>query len=398
MPLNTRKNGNKQVIGCLGYISAIPFLVVLIIFSTLILLTPKLNPPKFLIKDNKTASINTASSKLPLYKFESIPEPSFLLAAHAATLEVLPNGDLIALWFAGSHEGKPDVKIWQSKYNGTNWEMAHYVVSPAIIAKDTNLFIKKVGNPVVYLANDGKLHLFVVSVGVGGWSGSSLNHFVSTNNGNNWGNGEKLILSPFINISTLDRTRAVTLSDGGFYLPVYHEFIRTYPELLRFDKNGKFIKQQRLNNHNNLLQPALLPMSDDNALVYMRNNTRHDNILYYQFTHDGGVNWTKPAPTNLTNQDSSLVVAMLGDTFLMVHNIAKRNKLALASSKDGINWTDFYLLENSPEGEFSYPAIQVHGDNVDILYTWERKYIKHVSFNKAWLDENIEKGSVNATP
>ncbi len=285
------------------------------------------------------------------------------------------------------------MKIWQSTFDGHQWSMARPVISPAIIAHDSGRFIKKVGNPVVYLAQDGKLHLFVVSVAVGGWSGSSLNHFISTDNGNTWQYDSKLLLSPFLNISTLDRTRGISLSDGGFYLPVYHELMRTYPELLRFDKKGKFIEQTRINAHNNLLQPALLPLSANVAMAYMRNNGRRDKVLYYQLTEDGGASWSPIAPTNLTNQDSSLVVGEVNQgRYIMLHNISTRDKLALAISSDGINWYDIYLLENTPNGEFSYPAIQIHGGVVDIIYTWQRKYIKHIRFNQAWLAHQTVQG------
>jgi predicted neuraminidase len=336
---------------------------------------------------------NPALVNEPLFTSELIPnqQPS----AHAATLEVLPNGNLIALWFAGSREGQPDVKIWQSVFDGKQWETPHFVVSPKIIEQDTKRYTKKVGNPVIYRAPNGTLHLFVVSVGVGGWSGSSLNHFMSNDNGNTWCTGERLILSPLFNISTLVRTNAITLTDGGFYLPVYHELIHTYPEVLRFDKNGRFISQIRLNFNNNLLQPAILPISDKVAYAYMRNKAKQDDILYYQSTNDAGITWSTPKPTNLINQDSSLAVAMLDkNKYLMVHNIARRDKLSLAISADGVSWTDIYLLDNTQDAEFSYPSIQVHDGVIDILYTWQRKHIKHVRFNQAWLNQQV--GDFNA--
>ena len=395
--VNSASDYTPKELSILARLFFVPFIIILLIFSILIVIQKQPGTAEFVINKNinNSGKANISIDSAPYFKYEPIPQPAFLLASHAATLEVLPNGNLIALWFAGSHEGKPDVKIWQSIYDGEQWGMATVAVSPARIGYDTKRFIKKVGNPVVYLEQNGKLHLFVVSVGIGGWSGSSLNHFVSINNGMSWEPAEKLILSPFLNISTLDRTRAISLADGGFYLPVYHEFMRTYPELLRFDQNGQFIREIRLNAHNNLLQPALLPLTDKDALVYMRNNGRHDNILYYQQTHDGGLTWSATSPTNLTNQDSSLVVSQVQPgKYIMLHNIDKREKLALAVSSDGTSWRDIFLLENQPDGEFSYPAIQVHDGIIDILYTQQRKDIKHVRFNLAWLEQQ-ERGSIN---
>lgn len=370
LPYNKRLNSGLSL-----------FICALLLLFILILTSPKPAPAKFVIGPELGKSITN-----PIFESFIIPQPSFLLAAHSATLEVLPDGKLIALWFAGSHEGKPDVKIWQSIFNGKNWSEAHVIISPKKVAQDTNSYIRKVGNPVIYKAVDNSLQLFVVSVGVGGWSGSSLNQFTSKDWGATWSVGHKLRLSPFFNFSILNRTKAVTLADGGFYLPVYYEFMHTYPELLRFDKNGDFIGQIRLNSINTQIQPALLPVSDEHAYVYMRNHMPQENTLCYQETYDGGNHWSGLLPTNLTNRDSSIAVMPLESSqYLMVHNIGGRDKLALALSVDGVNWQDIYLLENMVNEEFSYPTIQMHNDTIDILYTWKRQKIKHVEFNRAWL-------------
>lgn len=373
-------------------IKFLPFLLVLLLVSYWVYILPKPIPPKFHI--NNTSTLINAE---PKFDSELIPQPTFLLASHASTLEVLPNGELIALWFAGSHEGKPDVKIWQSIFDGKKWSEAKMVVSPELLTQVDHRYVKKVGNPVIYLASNGILHLFVVTVSmVGGWSASNLNHFTSYDMGKSWQGGHKLLLSPFINISTLARTRAIALQDGGFYLPVYHELMRKYPEVLRFDKDGQFIGQMRLSGQNHLLQPAILPISADEAMVYLRNGTIKDSTLYYQETNNGGLSWSNLQSTNLMNQDSSLVVTETkAGQYLMLHNLGPRSRLAMAISSDGIKWQNIYLLENTPSEEFSYPAIQVHNAIIDITYTWNRKKIKHVRFNQAWLEQQIKHGDIN---
>ena len=171
--------------------------------------------------------------------------------------------------------------------------------------------------------------------------------------------------------------------------------MRSYPFLLRFDANGNFIEQIRISNQNTLLQPSLVAINESTAYAYMRNNNKKDKILYRQTTIDGGLHWSNLQATNMTNPDSSLVVAKITkNKLLMVYNIAaptgNRGKLALATSDDGINWQQIALLENSPGDEFSYPAIVVNGKQIDITYTWSRKnakhVIKHVRFNLEWLN------------
>lgn len=330
-----------------------------------------------------------ANKLVPKSIFESflIPQPSYLMSAHSATLEILPDGSLVALWFAGSHEGKPDVKIWQAYFRNESWGFTTAVVSPEGLMSDTRMLIKKVGNPVIYKAANNLLHLFVVSVSIGGWSGSSINHLISKDNGKTWFMAKKIMLSPFFNISTLIRSKAIGLSDGGFYLPVYHELICNYPELLYFNANGDFIKQYRINNTNHLIQPSVLVISPESAYVYFRNHTVAESVMFMQQTDDGGVTWGKILATNITNQDSSLATVNLSDgNLLMVRNLNGRNKLVLSVSSNGYIWRDIYYLEKvNSEAEFSYPSIQVHDGVVDIVYTWQRKYIKHVRFNLAWL-------------
>jgi alpha-L-fucosidase len=73
---------------------------------------------------------------------------------------------------------------------------------------------------------------------------------------------------------------------------------------------------------------------------------------------------------------------------LLVCNPVKRgrNKLVVKVSEDGGNWSDLIILEDQPEGEFSYPAvIQGEDGTVHITYTYNRKTIKYVHLN---LSEN----------
>lgn len=389
----------------LKYLAFVAYILILCLALSLIYATASNVAKARFKREYRTQQGNFTA---PIFESYIIPQPSFLLAAHSATFEVLNNGDLLAFWFAGSHEGKPDVKIWSSRFIHNHWSAAKSVVSPHVLSGQLAQYVRKVGNPVVYKAANGILHLFVVSVGaIGGWSGSNIEHLQSIDNGITWQNAQKLILTPLLNISTLVRTRAIALTDGGFYLPVYHEMIYKYPELLRFDANGRFIQKIRVTSKSDLLQPSVVPVTINTAYAFLRNNGNHDTNLYMQYTKDGGLSWSKPQSTNMTNQDSSIVAVWLPDEqlesqtghaipvdgqgmgngkFLMVHNPLDRGRLVLSVSYDGINFKDIKVLENKPGMEYSYPSIQVHDGLIDILYTDEREKIKHVRFNKAWLD------------
>lgn len=328
----------------------------------------------------------------PIFESDIIPQPRFLPAAHSSSFTMLENGNLLAFWFAGTKEGNPDVKIWHSLYHNESWSMATSMLDPQMIAKANHRYVVKVGNPVVYRALNGTLHLFVVSVSIGGWSGSTLNHLVSFNDGKTWSEPERVVISPFFNISTLVRTNAVTLSDGSFYLPVYHEFIRKYPELLLFNAQGRFVEQIRITSKNRMLQPSVVPISETTAWAFFRNSEQisGERKLFAAQTFNSGRSWQKPVATNLTNPDSSIEAINLGNgQLLMVYNPHNREQLWLATSKDGLNWQPVYCLENKSGDEFSYPSMHVDGDFIDILYTNNRKNIKHVRFNRAWLEKEV---------
>jgi predicted neuraminidase len=58
-------------------------------------------------------------------------------------------------------------------------------------------------------------------------------------------------------------------------------------------------------------------------------------------------------------------------------------------SRDGLNWRPVYNLENQRGKEFSYPSLQINEGMIDIMYTDDRKDIKHVRFNREWLDRML---------
>jgi len=81
---------------------------------------------------------------------------------------------------------------------------------------------------------------------------------------------------------------------------------------------------------------------------------------------------------------------------LLVFNNAEedREDLSLALSKDfGSTWRVVHRFEGdlgsapAPVPEYSYPWImQDRAGDVHVLYTWGRSHIKHVRFNRAWLE------------
>ena len=54
---------------------------------------------------------------------------------------------------------------------------------------------------------------------------------------------------------------------------------------------------------------------------------------------------------------------------------------------EGRTWTRIATLAEEPGADFSYPFLmQARDGEVHLVYTWQRKAIKHITFNAAWLD------------
>ena len=358
---------------------------------------------------------------------------------HAPSMVELGDGRIMAFWFAGSREGAADVVIHSSVYDPRtiNWSAEKTVTSRLRTQADEHRYVRKLGNPVPTTDATGKVWLFYVSA-VGGWSTSAVNLMTSVDEGEHWSRARRLVTSPFLNLSTLVKTPPFFYRDGTLGLPVYHEMLGKFGELLRLDKSGKVISKQRLSDGRQTLQPLLLIENERDALALMRYSGPHPRRAQQVASRDGGMHWSSPEPSELPNPDSAMGGVVLHDGSLLVvlnHNEVMRDELSLAWSNDqGRHWRVIYrfederrlrglsfsaeaftentmrlvkktdaTIENSKDYvsavgdtmckghpcrfQFDYPyLIQTGNGTFHLLYTWNRAYIKHVQFNQAWLE------------
>ncbi len=308
-------------------------------------------------------------------------------AAHASTLALLPGNRLSLTWFSGSREGASDVRIVQSELIGEAWSSPRTLITKAAVGKDTFRHLRKLGNTVLHTDANGTVHAFATSVSLGGWAGARIEHMRSLDGGNTWLAAKTLALSPFLNISTLSRAPALNLSGGGFVLPVYHEFLRKAPEWLHFDATGRLVRKQRLSFAPETLQPSVFSSNAAPTVwrVLLRNDAAASSQLL-SVTSTDGRNFSAPAPTNLTNRDTSVAaIGLPNGLFALAYNPLARGTLRLALSKDGITFTDFLSLEEELGQEFSYPALAIHQGRLWVSYTEKRAAIAVRSFDLATL-------------
>jgi predicted neuraminidase len=289
------------------------------------------------------------------------PTPQFVsrepgAAVHAATLLPLADGRLRAAWFSGSREGAADVEIRTAVYDPTAavWSAEETALTRSGTARDLARSVKKLGNPVLARAPGGHLHLYVVTVSLGGWAGSSITRWESRDEGRTWARPRRLVSSPFLNLGTLVKGKPVAYPDGGVGLPVYHELITKYPEWLRLDAAGTVLDRIRLPASERSLQPVLLVHDATRAELMMRHAADGTPARITRArTLDAGRSWSPVEATPLPNPNAAVVgiVTTRGDRLLVFNDSeTDRGNLTLAvaaptADGEASNWQRLARLE-----------------------------------------------------
>ena len=342
----------------------------------------------------------------------------------------LRDGRLRAVWFSGSREGARDVVIKTAVMDtaSLHWGNETTLLDRQQLQQGLWRYVKKIGNPVIARMPDGSLMLWMVNVSLGGWAGSSITWLRSTDDGLFWSLPARLVTSPFINISTLVKGAPIFYQDGQIGLPVYHEFVTKFAEILRISPEGRVLDKVRVPGSQTSLQPVVLVNSAREAKIYMRSG--QSTAVMASETVDAGKTWSATHAAHWPNPDSALagLVTSTGQQWLALNPKPKnREILALlqASTAGSFEKAVPWVVESSPtpgtpfsvsdyerllgdelrqqgasEGqiqadiasatrqlcgpatclqEFSYPyLLQSHDGYLHLVYTWHRSRIKHV--------------------
>ena len=347
----------------------------------------------------------TAKTKVPSQPSIASPRSDWLPdtgapSVHAASLIALKDGAIRAFWFAGSREGAPDVVINTAVFDPktNDWAAPTVVIDRVGAEKGLSRYIAKLGNPVPARLPDGRLQLFFVTVSIGGWAGSSISTMLSDDDGLTWGRPQRLITSPFINLSTLVKSPAVQMTDGRLGLPAYHEWIGRFGEFLRLDTT-QVIDKRRMSSGRSAIQPAVFVNEAQDATAYFRQTRSAGQAkrIPVSLTRNAGQSWQSVADLEIENPNSAVAGLTLknGAHLLVLNNIeAGRYRLVLmmTNPKSG-QWQVVEVLENDEalpdqeRKEFSYPyLISASGNDAHLVYTWDRKKIRHLYFSSAWLE------------
>jgi predicted neuraminidase len=335
-----------------------------------------------------------AVGALTLMAAGRIPVPINTPVAHASALLPMPTTHpavLLAFWFAGASESAADVQIAASQFDRTaqQWSAARFVVNRHAMAQQLGLGLRRLGNPVAWLDSQGRIHLFVVATGLGGWASSRILHLRQSNQGQDFAAltfavDRVLPLSWLWNTSFLVRTAPLPLTDGGMLLPVYFEMGIKYPVALRFDGSGEFLGMVRISSRNHLLQPTMVMATESRWLALMRDQRPNGKVAVAQ-TEDGGLSWSDLPDLALHNPNSSVAgLGLAPGQMFLAHNSLPlgRTALDLSASSDGQTWTlSQALAHGSGNDEYSYPAMAWADNSLWVSYTDLRQAIAWQRFS-----------------
>jgi predicted neuraminidase len=367
------------------------YLITLLCTAVLAYFYPPLKDPSAYAKSEYALPAPDKSS--PFFEQQFLNPAGQPPSVHAGSLTQLANGDLLAAWFGGSREGAADVAIYTARYDAKvkEWSIPVAVTDRQRTSRELGRYVRKLGNPVIYADQQGRVWLFYVTVSIGGWAGSSITIKVSENGGRRWSQASRLVTSPFLNISTLVKGSPIALENGALLLPVYHEFANKFAEVLHLDPEGQLRATYHMTRRPQAIQPWIVPDSASRARAFYRRAGDAPPRVLTNESLVSGNHWNHLEATDAPNPGAAVAVIRAFDgSYLMAYNPLEgnRNRLALARSTDGLHWKQIRELESGgPGDEFSYPyLIRGREGRYHLIYTWQRKRMRHVVFNQAWLE------------
>jgi len=309
-------------------------------------------------------------AKTPTVVSEFIFTQAPFKECHASTIVELLDGDLLAAWFGGEHEGDRSVAIWGARRHSDSWS------APFELARERGM---PCWNPVLFADSKRRLWLFYkFGKSPRTWAGA----YRTSTDGKGWSEPTYLpaqVLGPIKN-------KPITLANGDILAGTSVETALSWTcgVDLSSDDGHTWRHYGPITlpgYHHGIIQPALWETAPGHVKMLAR-ATQDIGFICAATSDDGGHTWSNAEPTMLPNPNSGIDVAKLRDgRIALAYNPSKteRTPLAVAFSRDdGQTWSVPVTLEDAP-GEYSYPAvIQTRDGGLHITYTWRRKRIKHV--------------------
>lgn len=302
-------------------------------------------------------------------------------SAHASTIVELSDGDLLAAWFGGSAEGRPDVAIWSSRKGNGAWSR------PAVLVRERAIACY---NPVLFYTRDGRLWLYYkFGPSPSQWSAGRR---WSADDGKTWSPVEHLPAGLYGPI----RAKPLVLPDGtvvsGSSVESYGSWAvwieRSTDNAQTWTRIGPITVPRTApatvesGQAYGIIQPTVIDLGSGHLRLYARSTSQIARICVSDST-DNGLTWTAARPLEVPNPNAGIDIVRVPDgRLILVFNdsTSARTPLSLASSEDGEHFKVIRTIENGP-GEYSYPALlQARNGDLLLTYTWNRKRIGFARF------------------
>ncbi|MEW9525813.1 exo-alpha-sialidase [Agrobacterium radiobacter] len=367
--------------------------------------------------------------------------PSPMIQNHASFLHLLDDGTLLCVWFGGTLEGKSDISIFASVLTpgSTHWG------PPQRLSHDP---AHSEQNPVLFTAPDGVLWLFHTAQPSGNQDECRIRMARVTRDPTA---PEKLASEAgrFLDLpqGCFIRAPLRIRDDGAWLLPIFRCVQRPGQKwngshdtaaLGISTDNGATWQLQELQKSTGCVHMSPVAVTNGHYAAFFRR--RQADFVYRTESADGGRSWSKPQPTDVPNNNSSIAVIRLGDGRLAmicnpvnaaqssdrraslydelgeeddrpdadpsggcvpVWGVPRAPVSICLSNDDGRSFATRILIEDGPgtclsndstdgrNQEMSYPwLLEAPDGTLHASYTYHRRAIKYVRLAPGWADEN----------
>ena len=303
---------------------------------------------------------------------------------HASSLVRLKNGDILAVYFAGTHEKHDDVAIWLSRRTQKGWER------PEILAK---VELVPHWNPVIFEIPGGVRVCFKVGKTIPQWQ---TWHTESYDGGHSWTKP-----APYKDAVGPVRSKPIVLSSGTMLAPnsvetvdswrpfadVSDDSSETFRRLSPIFVNCADETKENYISGLGAIQPTLWESEKGRVHALLRTTCGY---IFRSDSQDSGRTFSEAYNTGIPNNNSGIdVVNTPRGLFLAMNpvsgNWAARTPLVILKSIDnGKTFAHFATVADlkwdearNKSAEFSYPAIIADEKNLHITFTWMRRQIAY---------------------